>query len=97
MEVPAGTTVAGLVYVAYAGGNGNGHVKACALYVSDDGKNWGKPLVKSRLKPGVYDEQQIRLPAPTTKKFIKFVATDAVSHGGGQPLAAIGELDVLVE
>ncbi len=96
LEVPAGTTVTGLAYVAYAGGNGNGHVKACAVYASDDGATWGKSLVERQLKPGVSDEQQIRFPAPTQKRFIKFEITDAVSHGG-QPIAAVGELDVLVE
>ncbi len=96
LEVPAGTSVRGLAYLAYAGGNGNGHVKACSIYVSDDGKNWGKPVVKSQLKAGVYTEQQIRFPAPTSKPFIKFEVTDAVSLGG-QPIAAIGELDVLVK
>ena len=95
LEVPEGTPVSGLTYVAYAGGNGNGHVKRCSVYASDDGKSWGKPLVKSRLKSNVYSEQQIMFPAPSQKKFIKFVATDAVS-AGGQPIAAIGELDVLI-
>jgi len=35
-------------------------------------------------------------PSPTGKKFMKFEITDAVSYGG-QPIAAIGELDVLVK
>jgi len=52
--------------------------------------------VKGTLQPGVHKEQQILFPAPTNKKFIKFEVSDAVSHGG-RPLAAIGELDVLVE
>jgi hypothetical protein len=96
LEVPAGTSVAGLTYVAYTGGNGNGHVKACAVYTSDDGKNWGEPLVKKALKAGVDADQKILFPAPTTRKFIKFEATDAVS-AGGEPIAAIGELDVLLK
>lgn len=41
-------------------------------------------------------EQKIMFPAPTSKAFIKFEVTDAIS-AGGQPIAAIGELDVLVE
>ena len=40
--------------------------------------------------------QQIVFPAPISKRFIKFEVTDAVSIEG-QPLAAIGELDVLVQ
>ena len=96
LEVPAGTPVTGLAYLAYAGGNGNGHVKSYSVSVSDDGKIWDAPLVKGELKPSGYTEQQIILPAPTAKQFIKFEITDAVSLGG-QPIAAIGELDVLVK
>jgi hypothetical protein len=96
LEVPTGTSVSGLAYLAYAGGNGNGHVKGCAVYVSNDGKTWGEPLKKAWLKPNDFSEQQILFPAPTDKRFIKLEATKAVSHGG-QPLAAIGELDVILK
>ena len=96
IEVPAATSVSGLSYAAWSGGNDNGHVQAYAVSVSDDGKTWGDPLMKSELKPNVYREQEIRFPSPTNKAFIKFESTDAVSLGG-QPIAAIGELDVLVE
>jgi hypothetical protein len=34
--------------------------------------------------------------APTGDRFIKLAITDAVS-AGGQPIAAIGELDVVLE
>jgi len=96
LQVPGTKPVRGLSYYAWAG-NGNGHLKGCSVYVSDDGKNWGKPLVKQAvLKPKVHTEQQILFPAPTKKRFIKLEVTDAVSRGG-RPLAAIGELDVLVE
>ena len=96
LEVPEGTSLAGLTYVAYTGGNGNGHVKACTIHASDDGRNWGEPLAQTALRPGVDAEQKIMFPAPTTSKFIKFEATDAVS-AGGQPLASIGELDVIIK
>ena len=66
------------------------------LYFSDDGQTWGAPLVKGTLRPNEYKEQQILFPAPTTENFIKFEITDAVSIGG-QPLAAIGELDILLK
>ena len=96
LEVPADTTVTGLAYVAWSGGNNNGHVKGYSVSVSDDGKTWGAPLVKGALEPNVYRNQEIRFPAPTAKRFIKFEITDAVSKGG-RPVAAIGELDVLIE
>ncbi len=96
IQLPAGTSVSGLSYAAWSGGNDNGHVKAYAVSGSDDGKTWGEPLLKGALKPNVYRDQEIRSPSPTDRKFIKLEATAAVSLGG-QPIAAIGELDVLVE
>jgi len=96
IEVPVGNSVTGLSYAAWSGGNDNGHVKRYAVFVSDDGKTWGAPLMKGALKPNVYRDQKIRFPAPTSKPFIKFEVTDAVSLGG-QPIAAIGELDVLLQ
>jgi len=96
IEVPAGTSVTGLSYAAWSGGNDNGHVKTYSVSISDDGKVWSAPLMKGVLKVNVYRDQEIRFPAPTTKRFIKFEVTDAVSLGG-QPIAAIGELDVLLE
>jgi hypothetical protein len=96
LELPAGTAVAGLSYVAWSGGNGNGHVKGYAVCVSDDGKTWEPQLASGALKTGSSQNQEIRFPAPVTKRFINFEITDAVSQGG-QPIAAIGELDVLLK
>jgi hypothetical protein len=96
LELPAGTAVAGLSYVAWSGGNGNGHVKGYAVSVSDDGKTWESQLASGALKTGLPHNQEIRFPAPTQQRFIKFEITDAVSLGG-QPIAAIGELDVLLK
>ncbi len=67
-----------------------------AIAVYNDGKIWGAPLMKGALKPNFYREQAIRFPAATTKRFIKFEVTNAVSLGG-QSIAAIGEVDVLVK
>jgi hypothetical protein len=96
LEVRAGIPVTGLSYSAWTGGNGNGHVKRYSVYISDDGRTWDAPLMKGALKTKISTEQEIIFPAPTAKKFIKFEVTDAVS-AGGQSLAAIGELNVLVK
>ena len=96
LELPAGTAIAGLSYAAWSGGNGNGHVKSYAVSVSDDGKNWEPQLLSGALKPGAPGNQEIRFPAPAHNRFIKFEITDAVSMAG-QPIAAIGELDVLLK
>ena len=96
LHVPAGTRVTGLAYTAWTGGNGNGHVKEYAIFVSDDGKNWGAPIQSGGLKTGDSGRQNISFPAPSDKPFIKFEVT--ASHSPeGRFLAAIGELDVLVK
>jgi hypothetical protein len=96
MQVPAGTRVTGLTYAAWTGGNGNGHVKAYEVSVSDDGKDWGAPILSGRLKTRASGRQDISFPAPSSKPFIKFEVTASQSNGG-RFLAAIGELDVVVE
>ena len=95
LHVPAGTRVAGLTYTAWTGGNGNGHVKEYAISVSDDGINWGVPILSGGLKTGISDRQKLSFPAPSSKPFIKFEVT-ASRSGRERFLAAIGELDVLV-
>jgi hypothetical protein len=96
LQVPGTQAIKGLRYHAWHG-PGNGHLKGCSIYVSDDGGTWGAPLVeKATLEPGVKTDQLILFPAPTNKKFIKLEVTDAVSRSG-KPLASIGELDVLVK
>jgi endo-alpha-N-acetylgalactosaminidase len=94
LEVPAGTSVAGLSYSARS--QPNGRVLGYVVYVSDDASTWGGPVVKGRFDSGTLAEQKVVFPEPTTEKFIKFETTDAVS-AGGQSIAAIGELDVLVK
>jgi len=94
LEVPAGKSVAGLSYTARS--KPNGRVRGYAVAVSSDGKSWGAPVAKGTFDAGTLTEQKITFPAPVTEQFIKFEVTDAVS-AGGQPIAAIGELDVLVE
>ena len=96
LQLPGKQAIRGLRYHAWHG-PGNGHLKSCSIYVSDDGKTWGKPLVeKATLKPNAKVDQQILFPTPSRKKFIKLEVTDAVSRSG-QPLAAIGELDVIAD
>ena len=94
LEVPNGTTVAGLAYTARS--KPNGRVLGYGVSVSNDGKSWQALIAKGRLNADSVAEQKIEFPTPTSKTFIKFEVTDAVS-AGGQAIAAIGELDVLVK
>jgi len=94
LQVPADKSITGLAYTPRS--KPNGRVLGYGVSVSDDGKIWQALIAKRRLDARSVAEQRIEFPTPTTKRFIKFEVTDAVS-AGGQPIAAIGELDVLVE
>ena len=69
-------------------------IKDYTVYVSDDGENWGAPLVSGKLDTTGSQKQRILFPAPNNKKFIKFEVGDAI---GGKGNVAIGELDVFVK
>ncbi|MFP6872425.1 MAG: DUF1588 domain-containing protein, partial [Verrucomicrobiales bacterium] len=94
LENPNGNTISGLSYATWSGGNGNGQVKAYAIHLSEDGKNWGDPVVKGELEIRLANEQPILFPKKTTKRFIRFLVTDAHSLDG-RSLASIGKLDVI--
>ena len=84
----------GLSYSKWTGGNGNGQVKAYSVYLSDNKINWGKPVIEGKLDTLRSYEQKIIFPQKTTRPFIKFEVTDAVSLDG-KSIASIGKLDVI--
>ncbi len=94
LENPTSQKISGISYSTWSGGNGNGQVKGYSISLSDDGKTWGKPMAQGRLKVQLPAEQTIAFPAETSKRFIKFIVTDAVSLDG-KSLASIGKLDLI--
>ena len=96
LENPQGKSIDGLSYATWSGGNGNGLVKAYAIYFSDDGQSWGERVMDGALEIRLANEQPIAFPKPTTKRFIKFLVTDSYSMDG-RSLASIGKLDVMTK
>jgi hypothetical protein len=94
IENPEGKEIEGLNYATWSGGNGNGQVKAYAIHLSEDGKFWGAPVLTGALEIRLANEQPILFPEKTTKRFIRFLVTDAHSLDG-RSLASIGKLDVM--
>jgi hypothetical protein len=94
LENPKGKQIEGLSYATWSGGNGNGQVKAYSIHLSDDGKSWGAPIIEGELEIRLASEQPILFPKPTTRRFIKFLVTDAFTLDG-RSLASIGKLDVM--
>ena len=96
LENPQGKSIDGLSYATWSGGNGNGQVKAYAIYFSDDGQSWGERVMDGALEIRLANEQPIAFPKPTTKRYIKFLVSDSYSMDG-RSLASIGKLDVMTK
>jgi len=94
IENPQAKEIEGLNYATWSGGNGNGQVEAYAIHFSDNGKDWGPPILTGPLEIRLANEQPILFPEKTTKRFIKFLITDAHTLDG-RSLASIGKLDVI--
>ena len=95
LENPRQVEIEGLSYATWSGGNGNGQVQKFSVFVSDDGKAWGDPVVEGELEVRLANEQPIPFTKPTTKPFIKFLINESFSLDG-RSLASIGKLDVVV-
>ena len=82
--------IAGFAYLPRSGG-GNGTIKDFEFYVSSDGKDFGKPVIK-----GVFErsnaENIVKLPRSSQARFIKL---RALSEVNGRPWTSIAELRVL--
>lgn len=70
----------------------NGRIARFAVYVSQDGSEWGEP-VASGSWPDTADAQTLRFPATVTGRYVKLVAASEVR---GQTFASVAELDVLL-
>lgn len=69
----------------------NGRIAGFAVFVSDDGKNWGDPLVAGRWPDGA-KQQVVKFPSSVEKRWIKLEARSEVK---GNPLSAVAELEVV--
>ena len=95
-ENPDEVAIKGLSFATWAGGNGNGLVKAYEIYYSDDGESWDKKVMSGHLDVRFANEQPITFPAETKSRYIKLLVTDAVSLDG-KSIASIGRLDVVTD
>jgi hypothetical protein len=95
-ENPGRKEIQGLSYSTWIGGNGNGLVHSYAIHFSDDGQEWGNPIMDGGLDIRLSNTQPIIFPKPTTAPYIKFLVTGSKSLDG-RFFASIGKLDVLLE
>jgi hypothetical protein len=84
--------VGGLVYVPRTDGSTNGRVKDYEVYVSADGKDWGRPLARGTWLNDATTKYVI-VP-PTRARYVKLRGLSEVT---GQPVMSAAEIDVDVE
>ena len=64
LKNPAEKEIEGLSYATWSGGNGNGQIKAYAIHLSEDGKNWEPPILKGELEIRPVSYTHLTLPTP---------------------------------
>lgn len=83
-------TYKALRYLPRQDGGINGRVKDFELYLSENGSDWGSPVLKGSFKDTA---AWTRLPfAPKSAHYFKFVA---LSEQHGQPWSSVAELDLV--
>ena len=69
----------------------NGWISKYQVYVSIDGKNWGRPCAAGTFQKGRSDKN-ILFEKASTGKFVRFVA---LSGFDGQAFSSIAELNII--
>ena len=69
----------------------NGWIKGYEIYLSRDGKQWGKPAAEGEFAPGP-ELKTVRFGRVLEARFLKFVARSSFE---GQPYASLAELEVI--
>ena len=91
LELPQPATLAGFTALPRQGDNHNGWIKDFEFYVSADGVDWGKPVVK-----GAFSNDEtvkiIKFTAPVRAKFLKLVA---LNGHASQPFASLAEFRII--
>ena len=81
--------VTAFTYLARQDGNQNGMVKAYEVYLSNDGKTWGTPVVSGEFK-NTTALQVAKLKTTTMGRYIKFVAKSEINGRAWTSAAEIG-------
>jgi hypothetical protein len=92
LDLQKPTELKGLVYLPRQD-MANGRIAAYEVYVSEDGKRWGKPVAKGRLS-NTGDSQNVLFDRPCQARYLRFVARSEIN---GNKFASIAELDLLID
>lgn len=92
IDMKDSVNLAGVVYLPRQDSYG-GRVGEYALYLSDDGADWGAPVAEGQW-PDSPDEQRIVFPEPVRARYLRFVAKTEVHTW---TYVSVAELDVIVD
>ena len=81
--------VKAFTYLARQDGNQNGMVKDYELYLSEDGTNWGSPVLSGQFK-NVTTLQVAELSTIVSARYLKFVAKSEINGNAWASAAEIG-------
>jgi hypothetical protein len=88
IELVPPTTIKGFTYLPRQDDQDNGTIKEYEFYVSDDGKDFGKPVKKGTLEEG--KEKKTATFAPVKCHFFKLVAISEINGNAWTSAAEIG-------
>jgi len=94
IEFPTLMVAKGCKILPRQDGNVEGGIKDYAIYVSRDGLEWGEPVLKGTLDPGM-EVKTLLFPTPMETKLIRFVALTGVDKE--YPSAALAEFEIVPE
>ena len=83
----------GIVYTPRQDGGTNGDIKDFTLQVSDDGKNWGEPVLKGSFRKGKAP-QRVMLDKPVKGRYLRFTG---LSSQNGADFAGGAEFSVIAD
>jgi len=85
--------IGGITFQGRSDGNTNGCIKKYRVYVSQDGKAWGKAVAEGEFKMPQSSEQWVEFGTMVDGRYVKL---EALSEVENRPFAAIAEIGVLV-
>ena len=83
--------IKGVSYLPRQDGSGNGDVRGYEIFVSRDGKDWGKAIAAGEFSEGKA-EKRVLFPAPVEARYVRF---RALSSQNGQIFASGAEFSAL--
>ena len=84
--------IKGFIYLPRQDGP-NGNIKDYEILVSQDGKNWGEPIMKGTFENN-QKEKKVMLKAPVKARYFRF---RALSSQNGQDFASGSEFSIIAE